>query len=89
MAKPSPLGTLTALPSAENVLTYYRRQLAKFVWAQMEQHLWETPTDYVPRITRGFSLLRPMAFSLPAGQAPRPFRQIASMAFDVPWAIDP
>jgi hypothetical protein len=36
LAKPSPLGTLTALPSAENVLTYYRRQLAEFVWAQME-----------------------------------------------------
>ena len=61
--------------AVENVLIYYRRQLAEFVWAQMEQHLWETPTDYVPRITRGFSLLRPMAFSLPAGQAPRPFRQ--------------
>ena len=61
--------------AVENVLIYYRRQLAEFVWAQMEQQLWETPTDYVPRITRGFSLLRPMAFSLPAGQAPRPFRQ--------------
>ena len=61
--------------AVENVLIYYRRQLADFVWAQMQQHLWETPTDYVPRITRGFSLLRPLAFSLPAGQTPRPFRQ--------------
>ncbi|UKE72972.1 DEAD/DEAH box helicase [Xanthomonas graminis] len=61
--------------AVENVLIYYRRQLAEFVWAQMERHLWETPTDYVPRITRGFSLLRPLAFSLPAGQTPRPFRQ--------------
>lgn len=61
--------------AVENVLIYYRRQLAEFVWAQMQQHLWETPTDYVPRITRGFSLLRPLAFSLPAGQTPRQFRQ--------------
>jgi type III restriction enzyme len=74
--------------AVENVLIYYRRQLADFVWAQMEQHLWETPTDYVPRVTRGFSLLRPMAFSVPAGHAPRDFRQpvargesIRSLAF--------
>ncbi|WP_198302531.1 DEAD/DEAH box helicase [Xanthomonas citri] len=33
--------------AVENVLIYYRRQLAEFVWAQMERHLWETPTDYV------------------------------------------
>ncbi|WP_397597020.1 DEAD/DEAH box helicase [Silanimonas sp.] len=61
--------------AVENVLVYYRRQLADFVWAQMLQHLWETPTDYVPRVTRGFTLLRPASFSLPAGQVPRPFRQ--------------
>ncbi len=61
--------------AVENVLIYYRRQLAEFIWSQMQQHLWETPSDYVPRITRGFSLLRPLNFSLPAGQVPRPFRQ--------------
>ncbi|MCM5604171.1 DEAD/DEAH box helicase, partial [Xanthomonas hortorum] len=61
--------------AVENVLIYYRHELAEFVWAQMQQHLWETPTDYIPRITRGFTLLRPIAFSLAAGQLPRPFRQ--------------
>ncbi len=58
----------------ENVLTYYRRQLGDFIWSQLQQHQWETPTGYQGRVTRGFSLLRPMAFSLPAGQVPRDFR---------------
>jgi len=65
------------LPDAdaiENVLIYYRRQLSEFVWAQMQSHLWETPTDYQPRITQGFTLLRPIHFSLADGQEPRDYR---------------
>jgi type III restriction enzyme len=59
----------------ENVLVYYRRQLGEFVWAQLEQHAWETPTDYQGRVIRGFTLLRALPFPLPAGQSPRNFRQ--------------
>lgn len=58
----------------ENVLVYFRRQLGDFLWSQMQQHQWETPTGYQGRVTRGFTLLRPLAFSLPAGQRPRDFR---------------
>lgn len=60
--------------AVENVLIYYQRPLVDFIWAQMQQHTWETPSDYVGRITRGFTLLRPLAFSLPAGERPRDFR---------------
>ncbi len=62
-------------PAVENVLMYYRRPLSEFVWAQMQQHLWETPTDYQAKVTRGFTSLKPLSFTLPPGQQPRPFRQ--------------
>jgi type III restriction enzyme len=60
--------------AVENVLIYHQKRLGEFVWAQMERHLWETPTGYQGRITRGFSVLRPLAFTLPAGRRPRNFR---------------
>jgi len=61
--------------AVENVLIYHRRVLAEFVWAQLVAHRWETPTGYQGNVTRGFTMLRPLAFTLPPGAAPRNFRQ--------------
>jgi len=61
--------------AVENVLIYHRRALAEFIWAQMAAHRWETPTGYQGRVTRGFTMLRQLAFTLPPGAAPRDFRQ--------------
>lgn len=58
----------------KNVLTYWQRQLGDFVWAQMQQHVWVTPTDYVGKVTRGFDVLKPASFTLAAGEQPRDFR---------------
>ncbi len=58
----------------ENVLVYWQRQLAEFVWAQMQQHVWVTPTDYVGKVTQGFDVLEPASFTLAAGEQPRDFR---------------
>lgn len=38
----------------ENVLIYWQRQLGEFVWAQMQRHVWVTPTDYIGKVTQGF-----------------------------------
>ncbi|MBI2381256.1 MAG: DEAD/DEAH box helicase family protein [Gammaproteobacteria bacterium] len=58
----------------ENVLTYWQRQLGEFVWVQMQRHVWITPTDYVGKVTRGFDVLKPVSFTLAAGEQPRDFR---------------
>lgn len=58
----------------ENVLIYWQKQLADFVWAQMAEQMWTTPTDYVGKITEGVDLLRPATFTLAAGDEPRHFR---------------
>jgi type III restriction enzyme len=58
----------------ENVLIYWQRQLGEFVWAQMQRHVWVTPTDYVGKVTQGFDVLKPASFTLAAGEQPRDFR---------------
>jgi type III restriction enzyme len=58
----------------ENVLIYWQRQLGDFVWAQMQQHVWVTPTDYIGKVTQGFDVLKPASFTLAAGEQPRDFR---------------
>ena len=58
----------------ENVLIYWQKQLGEFVWAQMQRHVWITPTDYVGKVTQGFDVLKPASFTLAAGEQPRDFR---------------
>ena len=58
----------------ENVLIYWQRQLGEFVWAQMQQHVWVTPTDYIGKVTQGFDVLKPASFTLAASEYPRDFR---------------
>ncbi|MCU0754537.1 MAG: DEAD/DEAH box helicase family protein [Xanthomonadales bacterium] len=41
-----------------NVLQHQRRNLADWIWTQMQQHREESPVDFSVRITRGFTLLR-------------------------------
>ena len=59
----------------ENVLLVHGKDLARFIFAQMKQHYWETPTDYHATVARGFQLLRPQAFNVPNANAVRNFRQ--------------
>jgi type III restriction enzyme len=59
----------------ENVLLVHGKDLARFIFAQMKEHYWETPTDYRATVARGFQLLRPQAFNVPNNNAVRDFRQ--------------
>jgi type III restriction enzyme len=58
----------------ENVLLVHGKDLARFIFEQMKQHYWETPTDYRATVSRGFQLLRPQAFNVPNENAVRDFR---------------
>ena len=56
-----------------NVLQYHQRQLAEFIHAQMQAHQWETAVDYEVVVSKGFSTLRPSAFT--AADGVRHYRQ--------------
>jgi len=58
----------------ENVLLVHGKDLARFIFEQMKQHYWETPTDYRATVAKGFQLLRPQAFNVPNQNAVRDFR---------------
>ncbi|MCK9395473.1 MAG: DEAD/DEAH box helicase family protein [Methylobacter sp.] len=58
----------------ENVLIYWQKQLGEFIWAQMREHQWTTPTDYIGKVIQGFDVLKPATFTFAAGEQPRDFR---------------
>jgi type III restriction enzyme len=59
----------------ENVLLMHGRDLARFIFGQMKQHYWETPTDYRATVSKGFTMLRPQGFNVPNGKAVLDFRK--------------
>lgn len=58
----------------KNVLQYYQRQLADFIHSQMQAHHWEKTAgcDFV--VSKGFTTLKPLAFTAPADEAIHNFR---------------
>lgn len=58
----------------ENILIYYQRQLRDFVFAQMKQNQWSTPTDYHGKVIQGFEVLEPNIYTMSADEQPRDFR---------------
>jgi type III restriction enzyme len=57
------------------VLRLHRNEIARFVHVQMQQHFWQdTQIDYDVVITRGFTSLRPSAYTTTAGEPPLDFR---------------
>ena len=57
-----------------NVLQYYQRQLAEFIHAQMQQNHWEKATGHDVVVSKGFTALKPLAFTAPADEPVHDFR---------------
>lgn len=71
-----------------NVLQYYQRQLAEFIHSQMQAHHWEKASGYDVVVSKGFTTLKPLAFTARADEAIHNFRhpvadktKIAQMVF--------
>lgn len=71
-----------------NVVQYYQRQLADFIHAQMQEHHWEKAAGYDVVVSKGFTALKPLAFTAPADEAVHNYRhpvadksKIAQMVF--------
>lgn len=72
----------------ENILVYYQKQIRDFIWSQMKENLWTTPTDYEAKVTHGFDVLEPNVYSIAGTEKPRDYRapvekksQVKSMLF--------
>jgi type III restriction enzyme len=48
---------------ARKVLRCYQRDIAKFIHAQMQGHYWEEAVDYEVRVSKGYTELKPSAFT--------------------------
>jgi len=56
------------------VLRCYQRDIARFIHAQMQEHYWEDAVDYEVKISKGFTELKPSAYSVVAGEVPLDYR---------------
>lgn len=60
---------------ARKVLRLHQREIARFVHAQMQNHFWQdSDVEYDVVVTRGFTDLRPSAYTAVAGEKPLDFR---------------
>jgi type III restriction enzyme len=57
------------------VLGAFQRDIAKFVHVQMQDHYWEKATGYEVKISKGFSELKPSAYTASASEPVMDYRQ--------------
>jgi type III restriction enzyme len=57
------------------VLSCYQRDIAHFVHVQMQEHYWEKATGYEVKISKGFSELKPSAYTASASEPVLDYRQ--------------
>ena len=60
---------------ARKVLGAFQRDIAKFVHVQMQEHYWEKATGYEVKISKGFSELKPSAYTASASDPVLDYRQ--------------
>ncbi len=64
---------LSVPEDVENVCLVHGKELARFIFEQMKENYWETPTDYRAQISRGFQVLRPQNFNVSDRSRVKPF----------------
>jgi type III restriction enzyme len=66
---------LTDEEDVKRILRVYQREIARLIYAQMQQHYWEEKVDYEVKINKGFSELKPSAYTQIASDAMLDYRQ--------------
>lgn len=66
---------LKAEDDVRNVLIYHQKQLAAFVHAQMQANQWEKATGYDVVVSKGFTELKPSAYTAKDGEPVQDFHQ--------------
>lgn len=57
------------------VLSSYQREIARFIHVQMQEHSWEKATGYEVKISKGFSELKPSAYTASASETILDYRE--------------
>ena len=57
------------------VLRLHQRDISRFIHAQMQNHSWEDNVEYEVRISKGFTELKPSAYTAPSAEPPMNYRQ--------------
>lgn len=57
------------------VLRLHQREIARFIHAQMQDHYWEAEVEHEVKISKGFTELKPSAYTASATEPPRDYRQ--------------
>ncbi|MEW6245987.1 MAG: DEAD/DEAH box helicase family protein [Nitrospirota bacterium] len=70
-----------------NVLIYYQKPLAAFVHAQMQEHQWEKATGYDVVVSKGFTALKPSAYTAMDGEPVHDFRQTVEDRSRIPQML--
>ncbi|MCP9475233.1 MAG: hypothetical protein NNA19_08295, partial [Nitrospira sp.] len=72
---------------ARNVLIYYQQPIAAFVHAQMQAHQWERATGYDVVVSKGFTALKPCAYTARDGEPVHDFRQTVEDRTRIPQML--
>jgi len=56
------------------VLRYYQRDITRFVHAQMLEHYWEETVEYEVKVSKGYTELKPSAYSHTAKEPPADYK---------------
>ncbi len=59
---------------ARKVLRFHQREISRFIHAQMQDHYWEEAIGYEVKISKGFTALKPSAYTTSAIDPPLDFR---------------
>lgn len=57
------------------VLRVHQREIAQFIHAQMQEHYWEDVVDYEVKISKGFTELKPSAYTALSNDPPLNYHQ--------------
>jgi type III restriction enzyme len=68
-------GTYLSEEDTRKVLRLHQREIVRFIHAQMQQHYWEEAVGYEVIVSKGFTDLKPSAYSSSATTPPLDFRQ--------------
>ena len=61
--------TYLSADGARKVLRCHQRDIARFIHSQMQNHFWEDASGYETTVMKGFSALKPSAYTSAANQA--------------------
>ncbi len=68
------LQTYLSEDDARKVLRCYQRDIARFIHAQMQEHYWEDVAGYEVKISKGFTELKPSAYTYSVQEPPADYR---------------